>query len=161
ISGKINLMSQEDYLKMNPLASEEERKSSLKTRLETIKNNEGLDGSRIDIVLSDIDYNPQDLNEFSWDIPKNVTIMIDGCRVHNGMFEAEIDMSKDPHIYAFKKKKYRLTLSFDPRTAPDFIQDRIGWHGEGLTDKKYLDTKTIPGTRMIRKEWVIDREDLM
>ena len=70
-------------------------------------------------------------------------------------------MSKDPHMYAFTRKKYRLTVTMDPRSAPDFIQDRIGWHGEGLTDKKYLDTKTAPGVRLIRKTWIIDRKDLI
>jgi len=120
-----------------------------------------IDGAKINIVFSDLGYKREKLKDFRWAVPKDVTIMIDSARIADGKFEALIDMSKDPQMYAFAKKKYRLTLTFDPREAPDFIQDRIGWHGEGLTDKNYLDTKTIPGVRRIRREWVIDRADLM
>jgi hypothetical protein len=55
-----------------------------------------------------------------------------------GKFKREIDMSKDPKMYGFAKDKYEMILWFNPRTAPDFVQDRIGWNGEGLTDNKYL-----------------------
>jgi tetratricopeptide (TPR) repeat protein len=56
----------------------------------------------------------------------------------SGKFSRKIDMSKDPQMYGFAKEKYELIIWFNPRTAPDFIQDRIGWNGEGLADKKYL-----------------------
>jgi hypothetical protein len=55
-----------------------------------------------------------------------------------GSFSRKIDMTQDPQMYGFVKEKYELILWFNPRTAPDFIQDRLGWNGEGLTDKKYL-----------------------
>ena len=158
VSGKMNLISRADYLKFDPKFGVD--KDSLRTRLEAILKSPYVDGARVDIQLHDIDYKPQVLEDFSWDVPKDVTIMIDSARIADGKFQAEIDMSRDPNIYAFKRKKYVLTVSFDPRGAPDFIQDRIGWHGEGLTDKKYLDTKTIPGVRMIRKQWIIDLKDL-
>lgn len=66
-----------------------------------------------------------------------------------GSFKREIDMTKDPKMYGFAKDKYELTIVFNPRNAPDFVQDRIGWSGEGLTDKNYLDT-SVPGLRRLR-----------
>lgn len=77
-----------------------------------------------------------------------------------GKFKREIDMSKDPKMYGFSADKYDLILSINPRTCPDFVQDRIGWEGEGWTDKRYLDTKTLPGVRMIRQQIELNREDL-
>jgi hypothetical protein len=48
-----------------------------------------------------------------------------------GKFKREIDMSTDPRMYGFAKDKYELILSFNPRNAPEFVQDRLGWSGEG------------------------------
>jgi hypothetical protein len=78
-----------------------------------------------------------------------------------GKFKREIDMSKDPKMYNFKAEKYELILTFNPRSAPDFVKDRYGWNGEGLTDKKYLDDKTVPGVRMIRAVIPLTREDIV
>ena len=79
-----------------------------------------------------------------------------------GTFKREIDMSKDPKMYSFKKDRYELTFSFSPRNAPEFVQDRIGWSGEGLTDKKYLVVdKGRRDLRMLRKVVVLSREDLL
>jgi hypothetical protein len=62
----------------------------------------------------------------------------------NGKFSRKIDMAKDPQMYSFAKEKYELIVWFNPRTAPDFVQDRLGWNGEGLADKKYLVETTEP-----------------
>jgi hypothetical protein len=78
-----------------------------------------------------------------------------------GKYKREIDMSKDPKMYGFKADKYDLILSFNPRACPDFVKDRYGWHGEGLTDKRYLDDKTVPGVRMIRVVIPLTREDII
>lgn len=78
-----------------------------------------------------------------------------------GTYGREIDMSKDPKMYSFTKDKYELIIGFNPRYAPDFVQDRLGWSGEGLTDKRYLDTKTIPGVRMIRRVITLSKEDIL
>ncbi len=61
-----------------------------------------------------------------------------------GNFTRKIDMTQDPQMYGFVKDKYELVLWFNPRTAPDFVQDRMGWNGEGITDKKYLVETTEP-----------------
>jgi tetratricopeptide (TPR) repeat protein len=77
-----------------------------------------------------------------------------------GKFGRQIDMSKDPRMYSFNKDRYELIVSFNPRTAPDFVQDRLGWSGEGLTDKRHLDTST-PGLRMLKKRIVLSRDDIL
>ena len=77
-----------------------------------------------------------------------------------GTFKREIDMSKDPKMYSFSKDRYQLILSFNPRHAPDFVQDRYGWNGEGLTDKRFLVTQEN-GLRMLRMEIPLNREDLI
>jgi tetratricopeptide (TPR) repeat protein len=61
-----------------------------------------------------------------------------------GSFTRKVDMTQDPQMYGFAKEKYELILWFNPRTAPDFVQDRLGWNGEGITDKKYLVETTEP-----------------
>lgn len=90
----------------------------------------------------------------------------------SGKFSRKIDMSLNGNMYGFKKEKYELILWFNPRTAPDFIQDRFGWNGEGLTDKKYLVETTEPypwidhatpqrPLRMIRAVIPLTREQLI
>jgi hypothetical protein len=78
-----------------------------------------------------------------------------------GTFRREIDMSKDPSMYSFANDTFELILTMNPRTAPDFVQDRIGWSGEGLTDKNYLYVdKEKNNLRMIRRVIKLKREDL-
>lgn len=77
-----------------------------------------------------------------------------------GKFKKTIDMSRDPRMYSFAKDKYDLVVSFNPRIAPEMVQDRFGWSGEGMTDKRFLDTKTKPGLRMLRLPITLSREDL-
>jgi tetratricopeptide (TPR) repeat protein len=83
-----------------------------------------------------------------------------------GLFKREIDMSKDPKMYGFAKDKYELILTFNPRTAPDFVKDRLGWNGEGLTDKHFLAVvpgdkeKGTPDLRMLKVVIPLSREDI-
>ena len=79
-----------------------------------------------------------------------------------GKFKREIDMSTDPRMYGFAKDKYELILSFNPRNAPEFVQDRLGWSGEGLTDKKYLVVdRSKRNLRMLRASVILTREDIL
>lgn len=83
-----------------------------------------------------------------------------------GKFKREIDMSKDPNMYSFAAPKYDLIISFNPRNAPDFVQDRFGWSGEGLTDAKYLEVvapKSGIGAdlRMLRRKITLTKEDIL
>lgn len=77
-----------------------------------------------------------------------------------GQFRKKIDMSQDPKMYSFAKDRYDLIVSFNPRTAPPMVQDRYGWNGEGITDKRFLDTKTKSGLRMLRVPVTLTRDDL-
>ena len=76
-------------------------------------------------------------------------------------FKKTIDMSRDPRMYSFAKDKYDFVVSFNPRIAPEMVQDRFGWGGEGMTDKHFLDTKTQPGLRMLRVPITLTRDDLL
>lgn len=122
------------------------------------------DGARVDVMLLDKDYREPDLKHFTWEVDPDVTALVEigmhGLFVENGEFKRKYDLTKDSRQYPFKKDKYILTLTFNPRTAPDYIQDRIGWDGEGMTDKNYLDT-SVPGVRKVRKVIHLERKDII
>jgi tetratricopeptide (TPR) repeat protein len=164
VSGSTNLMDAATYLNLNPQVQGKDREEALRVRLDALKRSEDpgwANGTKVEVTLTDLNYKQPHLKEFSYVVPKNATILVDTVRVRKGKFEVDLDMSRDPKIYALASKKYLLTLRIDPRDAPDYVQDRIGWHGEGITDKNYLDTKTVPGVRMLRKQWIIDRKDII
>lgn len=121
-------------------------------------------GSRIDVWLSDADYKDPDLKTFKWDLDPDVTVLADtgihGIYVAKGKFTRKYDITKDAKQYPFKKDRYVLTVSFNPRTAGPDIQDLVGWSGEGLTDRRYLDT-SVPGLRRIRKVIHLTRNDIL
>ena len=77
-----------------------------------------------------------------------------------GTFKKEIDMTHDPKMYGFAKDKYELILSFNPRSTSDFVKDRLGWNGEGMTDKRFLDEKTLPGAHLLRAKILLTKDDL-
>jgi len=122
------------------------------------------DGCRIDTTLMDDDYKEPNPKTFDWQVDPDVTALVQiglaGIYVADGKFQQTFDLTKDTKQYPLKKDKYVLTLTFNPRTAPDDAQDLIGWSGEGLKDKKYLDT-SVPGVCRLRKVWILDREDLI
>lgn len=121
------------------------------------------DGARVTIRLHDEDWREQQLKEFTFDIDQSQTIMIDQHSVRNGKWGRKIDMSRDPKMYSFTRDNYYLVLEFDPRGTSPFIQDRFGWLGEGMTDKKYLwvdETKVKP-VRMIRKVYKLSKQQIM
>ena len=157
ISGTIKLISPQDYLAAWP----NDRPGFVLDRIRDYGANSWLNGSRIDIELADRDYRTPRLKSFTWDIDKKATILVDSVYVGDGKFKLTLDMSKDPNIYSFHGDKYRLILDFDPLKSPDYIQDRIGWFGEGITDKHYLDMKTRPGVRRIRKVYELRRGDII
>ena len=122
------------------------------------------DGSRVDLMLQDADYKDPKLKTFSWDVDQNVTVLADthihGLFVERGRFLRKFNLTKDYKQYPFKKDKYVLILTFNPRISPAHVQDVTGWSGEGITDKKYLDT-SIPGLRRLRKVIPLQRDDLL
>lgn len=121
-------------------------------------------GAHIDMVLQDADYKQPSLQHFKWDVDPNETILADtgihGLFVEKHKFTRVYDLTKDTKQYPFKKDKFVLIFTFNPRTAVDFVQDWVGWSGEGLTDKKYLDT-SVPGLRRVRKVIYLTRDDII
>jgi len=93
--------------------------------------------------------------------------------VRGGKFSKKIDMSQDPDMYSFAAPKYTVTAWFNPSNpndCPTEVQDRIGWLGQGMTDKNYLDvsesvpgdtTQPIKGLRMIKKTFTLTRDDII
>ncbi|MCW3099898.1 MAG: hypothetical protein JWL77_5516 [Chthonomonadaceae bacterium] len=94
------------------------------------------DGARIDLRITDWDYQDKKingtLNDFSVDPAQ--TILVDSISVRKNHFEREMDMSKDPKMYSFSEPYYKIVLSYNARTTAPHLLDRFGWSGEGMTD---------------------------
>lgn len=168
ISGRVNLIPASEY---KGLASElithyyEENRKKKPSERQTWR-----DGSRVYWMLADADYKMTSLEEFDWKIDESQTIAWDSVYIGGGSFSQIIDFSKDPEFYPFAKKKYKLIIWIKPQQSgvPDYVQDRIGWKGEALTDRKYLVTTpqpdirmTTPGFKLLKKEIILDRSDIM
>jgi len=123
---------------------------------------------RVDVVLRDEGYKssilPTDEKEagevwrqkvFTFEVP-DVTIMQEQIAIIRGKFKRKIDMSKDPMMYSFKAPRYVITIRFNPLYAPPQTQDRIGWRGEGLTDKRYLRVDKVTTIDKDNKEYTVD-----
>jgi tetratricopeptide (TPR) repeat protein len=139
------------------------------------------DGCRVEIRLQDADYQfPKDQTfSLGTGVEKNVTIMQDSVSINKGVFKKRLDMSTDhggsDPMYSFAAPKYTVTLWFNPGSEmdnPPFVADRIGWKGEGLSDRdpKLIDTSgELPGTdndhvqgfRMLKKVIYLTRDDIM
>ena len=87
--------------------------------------------------------------KFQPEPPEDQTYMQDQIYVKNRSFKRKIDMSRDPTIYPFESDSYLLEFYYNPRSAPSYIQDRLGWSGEGMTDQNYLNNAIRPGQRVI------------
>jgi tetratricopeptide (TPR) repeat protein len=94
------------------------------------------DGARIDVRITDWDYQEHKINgslkDFAVDPAQ--TILVDSISVRKNRFEREMDMSKDPKMYSFSEPAYRIVLSYNVRTTAPHLLDRFGWSGEGVTD---------------------------
>lgn len=123
-----------------------------------------VDNSRVRIIFADADYNFREIKtpkKLSWEVDKTRTVLWDDTPVESGKFKIKIDMSRDPSFYPFAKEDYKLIVWFDPQEAPITVQDRIGWKGEGITDKNYLSTTFHPGYRVVVREFKLKRSDIM
>jgi len=161
IKGKINLCPASEYKDL-----------AVETITHWYRDNEKLpperkalwrDGARIRWMLTDYDYKMPELETFSWKIDTTKTVVWDSVYVSGGTFSERIDLSRDTEFYPFKANKYKLTIWFTPQQpdCPDYIQDRIGWKGEALTDKRYLDTTSMPGFKILKYERILDKKDIM
>jgi hypothetical protein len=115
-------------------------------------------GARIRLVIRDSDYNlkwdPAPTLDFEFDRDK--TYMQDSLYTQNGRFDRKIDMSRNPTMYPFKSENYIVEFYFSPRNAPPHIQDKIGWNGEGMTDKRFLEQRH--GAKVLLARFEMNRD---
>lgn len=117
------------------------------------------DGARVRLKLCDKSFHEEQFKKFSWDIDQNQTILVDDLFVRNGKFSRVIDIQRDAAIYPLKAQDYVMTFTLNPMNAPDFVQDKIGWLGNGLANQKYL---VVRGRmRMLEKRFDLKRSDLL
>lgn len=167
VSGTLDLATTEQYKNLDSECYTNRYQEYMKSPEKQRKYLAWQNGCRVRIVLEDEGYDylhMKDQKEFQWQVDKTLTLMVDEAAVRDGKFSLDINMNdteQNSTMYPFVKKNYRLSVWFNPQDAPDFIQDRIGWRGEGLTDKHYLDTKSIPGVRMLRREFTLKRSDIL
>jgi len=162
IQGKINVVSSSEYKTMASECFTHYYQDNLKA--DANEKEFWRDGSRVHWMLTDYDYKMPEIDTFSWKIDTTRMVVWDTLYVSGGAFGDKIDLSINDEFYPFKADKYRLTVWFSPIQpgCPDYCQDRIGWKGDAIVDKsEYIDTTTTPGFRMLRKEFIIDRKDLI
>jgi hypothetical protein len=124
------------------------------------------DGGRVTVRLHDSDWTEKRINTFTFNVDPSQTIMVDQLSVRGYNWGRIIDMSRDPKMYGFQRDEYFLVLEFNPRNTSPFIQDKFGWSGEGMTDKKYLwVNKNHPANqkdiRMVRKVYRLKKDQIM
>jgi hypothetical protein len=126
-------------------------------------------GTRVRIILRDAEYPDAILGGVEWDAnadvaldpPRNLTYMQDQLFVRDRRFNKTIDMSRDPTMYPFSSENYLIEFYYSPRSAPDHIQDKFGFNGEGLTDKRFLNKEARPGHSVIYASIPITRDQIL
>jgi len=163
IRGKINLINSSEYKDLGSEVITHWYRENEKAPAN--QKRAWRDGCRVKWMLTDYDYKMPELETFDWKIDTTRTVIWDSLYVSGGTFSDKLDFSKkvDREFFPFKSDKYKLTVWYVPQDpdAPDYVQDRIGWKGEALTDKRYLDTKTKPGFNCLRTEFVLDKKDIL
>lgn len=163
IKGKVNLVPMSEYKNLASECFTRAYRNNLKANANRKKMWQ--DGGRVYWKLADLGYKMPKLDSFNWKLNKDETVVWDSAYVGGGQFSTTVDLSNlaDREFYPLVAEKYKLTIWVTPQQPgePDYIQDRIGWRGEALTDKRYLDTKTMPGFKMLRKEFIISRKELI
>lgn len=120
-------------------------------------------GGRIRCTLREADYVIpwQPAPEIDFDKDKDRTYMQDSLYTQNGFFDRRIDMSRNPTMYPFKGDKYVIEFYFSPRNAPNHIQDKIGWGGEGMTDGRYMNFTKQKGAQVLFATAELSRDMLL
>lgn len=126
-------------------------------------------GTRIRFILRDEDFANAVPGGMVWDSvagvdldpPRDVTFLQDQLFVRNQRFNREVDMSRDPTMYPFTRDRYVLEFFYTPRNAPDHIQDKFGWNGEGMTDSNFLNLEVRPGSRVMYTTLELTRDQIL
>lgn len=160
IYGTLDLIKSEEY---KGLSSEPFTKA-----YETcVKNNEKYrNGARIWWRLADANWDPKTRNIGTWDLNQNMVLMWDSLYITDGKFDKVIDFSlkEDLKIYPFKADKYKLTIYYVPQGTgiSDYIEDRIGWNGDAISDKNVVtDFDIANGKKCLVKEFTLDKSDIL
>lgn len=111
------------------------------------------DYTKLDVILRDIDWQDRAKRDFVWRLD-NQTIFQDQVSVTAGKFKTDIDLTDGARFYPLKSDRYELLVVLNPRNQPAESQDRVGWSGEGLDDKRFLDT-SVPGLRKIQARLIV------
>lgn len=114
-------------------------------------------GTRIRLVLRDKNFPHAIPAGAIWDSDPNVrleppigqTFMQEGLFVRNQAFDETVRMDRDPTMYPFTTDTYLVEFYYNPRSAPPHIQDKFGYNGEGMTDKRFLSTTAREGQRVL------------
>ena len=130
------------------------------------------DGCRVRWQINDLGYKLPELESFSWkkfkymdkELKREVspTITWDSFYVRNGEFHGKIDLT-DTEINPLEVNKYKLTFYFTPQESgcPENVQDRIGIMGEALADKNYLQKEKKPPYKVLKKEIILSKSDII
>jgi hypothetical protein len=128
-------------------------------------------GTRIRCILRDADFPDAIPGGVLWDSSADInfdpsrekTYMMEQLFVRNQRFDKTIDMSRDPTMYPFTKKKYILEFYYNPRSSPEHIQDKFGWNGEGITDRiaSNIRTDIRPGQRCFYYSMELSRDQIL
>jgi tetratricopeptide (TPR) repeat protein len=137
-----------------------------------------LDLSRVRVQLADKDYAARAARGFEFKL-SNCTLEWDNTAVNKGKFRQKIALNRDPadmdrqpaEIYPLKADEYVLTVTYNTRLQAEFIQDRYGWNGEGLTARA-SELKTDPDRsglvfgkriplRYVEKAITLKKDDLL
>ncbi len=126
-------------------------------------------GTRVRIILRDKEYpyaikggaNWDEGADVSLDPPKDLTYMQDQLFVRDRRFNKTIDMGRDPTMYPFSSEDYIIEFYYNPRSAPDHIQDKFGFNGEGMTDPNFLDLDARPDQRVVYTSLPITRDQIL
>jgi hypothetical protein len=110
-------------------------------KLEISGTVDALNLSRVQVVFRDRDYERRS-RDFDFKM-NECTLESERVSVNKMQFKWLLNLDRDPadmdrapsEIYPLKADEYELTVSYNPRLQAAFIQDRYGWHGEGLTGK--------------------------
>lgn len=105
--------------------------------------------------------------DIEWAVPRGMTID-DYYKAryrapgYLGTFDETFDLGADPKFYPLKSENgYLLTVTFNARSAPIPLQDRLGWGGEGMDDSNYLVELEPPGAvplRVLSCLFVLDKD---
>jgi hypothetical protein len=129
-------------------------------------------GTRIRFILRDKNYKNAIPGGMQWDAdstkvnldpPTDSTFLQEQLFVRNTRFDKKVDMTRDPTMYPLTQDEYVMEFYYNARSAPQHIQDKFSWNGEGMTDvvSDYVNTQIRPGQKCIFVSLPITRDQLL